>query len=129
MKFSTLRIYYLVTPVFFVLQYFFEINLRLVIPGDSENIIIVYYIICFAASFIVFKNMIVGSIFALIESSVNIFLLLLSVMLPIFNTGNIEPGTTSIKFGVSEIIHFMLVGSVLIYSFYMNPLLLGKKDR
>lgn len=126
MKLNTLHIYYLATPVFFILHYYFDINLRLSIPDAPESYLYTYYLICFLAGFIVFKSIVSGAIFSLIESSINIFLLLLGVMLPIFTIGNIETENTHINFGTSELIHFFIVGFILIKSFYLNPLITGK---
>ena len=125
MKFTTIRFYYLATPVFFILHQYFGINLRVSIPTGQDAWLYLYYIICFAASFIVFKSVIAGALFTIIESSVNILLLILSVWLPIINmgTGNMEQG---MQFGVQEIIHFLIVGTILLVGFYSNPLLTKK---
>ena len=129
MNFSAVQLYYLITPLFFILQINFDVNLRVAIPGNSESLVILYYVVCFFASFIVFKNIIVGYVFALIESSINVLLLLLSVMLPIFTLDVNHLESVSIKFGAAEILHFIIVGSVLVYSFYRNPLMGGRNKK
>lgn len=126
MKLNTLKIYYLATPIFFILHYYFNINLRLSLPVSAHNWIYIYYLICFLAGFIAFKNIIVGAVFSLVESSFNILLLLLSVMLPIFTLGITVAENTNITFGSSELLHFFIAGFVLLKSFYMNPLISQK---
>lgn len=123
MKLSTLHIYYLASPLFFILHYYLNINLRLSIPTASNDWVFIYYLVCFAASFVVFKSILIGAIFALIESSINILLLLLSVMLPIFTIGSGNIENINIDFGVPELMHFFIVGFILIKSFYLNPLM------
>ena len=111
------------TPVFFVLYYYFDLNLRLSIPGGQEYWTYLYYIICFSAGFIAFRNVMTGAIFSLIESSINILLLLLSVMMPVVNLAQLPMENIRMNFGVVEIIHFFIAGSVLLLSFYSNPLI------
>ncbi len=58
----------------------------------------------------------------LAESSVNIFLLVLGVLLPIFAAParlaeGLDPG---VGFGISRLINFFLSGSVLVLSFYRH---------
>ncbi len=122
MKLNTLQIYYLLSPLFFILHYFFDINLRLSIPGASEHWFFIYYLVCFVASFFVFKNAIAGALFSLFESALNILLLLLSVMLPVFTLASAAVDNVAFKFGVPELLHFFIVGFVLVKSFYVNPL-------
>lgn len=124
---KTLHIYYTATPVFFVLYYFFDINLRISIPGASDYWLYSYYLVCFIASFIVFKNITTGAIFALIESSINIFLLMLSVLTPILNFG-LNPENSSIVFGMPELIHFIIAMIIFSQSFYLNPIILKSRD-
>jgi hypothetical protein len=47
-------------------------------------------------------------------------------MLPIFNlAGNLDEMNT-FSFGVEEILHFLIAGSVLLLSFHLNPLMQRK---
>ena len=127
MNFKLLQIYYLATPVFFILYYFFDINLRLSIPGANDYWLYLYYLVVFIASFIVFKNITAGALFSLIESSINIFLLMLSVLMPVLNFG-LDPENSSIGFGLPELIHFLFAGSILLQSFYLNPIILKNRN-
>ncbi len=82
-----------------------------------------YYIVCFLAGFIAFNNVITGAVFSLIESSINILLLLLSVMMPVVDLAQHPMENIRMSFGVPEIIHFLIAGSILLLSFYSNPLI------
>jgi hypothetical protein len=86
-----------------------------------------YYLFCFFASFLVFNNPLTGALFSLFECSLNILLLILSIMLPIYYIGDNPLDGNSFNFGIAELIHFFLAGSVLLYSFYVNPLIMGRK--
>ena len=128
MPFNTLHLYYLATPVFFILHYAFDINLRIVIPGAPDGWLYAYYLFCFVAGFAAFKSELTGALFSLIESTVNILLLLLSVLLPIYTLGDGAAGFGIMPFGVPELVHFFIAGSILLYSFYRNPLVAGSND-
>ena len=126
-----LKYYYLATPVFVAIEYLFGLDIRLEVPGDSQLVSLVYYGICFLAGFVFFNNQFTAAIFSLLECSVNILLLLLSIMWPIINLGNeIDAGvTTEFRFGVVELLHFLMVGGVLLASFYLNPLMSRQKNK
>ena len=122
MQFNTLHIYYLLTPVFFLLHFGFGVNLRSSIPGVADAWLYAYYALCFLAGFIAFRKAVTGALFSLLESSVNIMLLLLSVLMPIYTVGNSPDGIAAAHFGLAELIHFLIAGTILLISFYRNPL-------
>ncbi len=123
MKIDALRIYYLATPLFLILHYYFDLNLRVSIPGMPGGWILGYYFVCFAGGFVAFKSNVTGALFSLVESSVNILLLMLSILLPIYTIGSNPAEGIDFSFGTAELFHFLIVGSILLRSFYMNPLL------
>jgi hypothetical protein len=92
----------------------------------ASRLLRVYYLACFGAGFVAFRNVVSGAVFSLVESSINIFLLILSVMLPVFTLGDREVADVRAGFGAAELLHFLIVGSVLLHSFYLNPLITGK---
>lgn len=120
-KDNFLQVYYFVTPIFFIFEYFFGFNIRVKLPADFAFLNYIYYIICFLGAFLFFKYKVGAAIFSLVECSINIFTLLLSVMLPVFMLGSMD--TTEIIFGKIEIIHFLIAGIFLIISFRENPLI------
>ena len=123
MHVNTLQVYYLATPVFFILHFIFDINLRISIPGAHDSWLYMYYALCFVAGFIAFNTVITGAVFSLIESTINILLLLLSVLMPIYNIGHVAGENGGIAFGLPELVHFFIAGSILLVSFYQNPLI------
>lgn len=120
-----LRLYYLFTPLFAVLDFGFGIDIRFRIPWDYDTVSILYYAACFLGGLFAFKNRLAAALFGLFECSFNILLLLLSVMWPIAMLGeNIENGAAPLfRFGPEELAQFMIEGSVLAYSFYLSPLI------
>ena len=51
-----LKSYYLLTPLFAAADIFFDVNIRINIPGGHASIEYAYYFICFFSSFFVFKT-------------------------------------------------------------------------
>lgn len=84
-----------------------------------------YYGLCFVAGFLVLKSDLLAALTALLECSVNILLLLLSVLAPLLTIGvQVEAGNdVTYTFGVAELIHFAIVGCMLVLAFYQNPLM------
>lgn len=124
-----LKYYYLLTPVFAAADIFFNVNLRINIPGGHESIEYAYYLVCFFASFFVFRNALSAALFCLFECVINILLLALSVMWPLITLGGtIDSAVQSqFKFGITELLHFIIAGGVLLYCFYTNPLIFKSK--
>ena len=122
MQFNTLHVYYLSTPVFFLLHFGFDVNLRISIPVIADAWLYAYYALCFLAGFVAFRNAVTGALFSLLESSVNISLWLLSVLMPIYTIGNNPDGIGAAHFGLAELFHFLIAGTILMISFYCNPL-------
>ncbi len=126
-KNELIRLYYFVTPLFFAVDLLFGVNFRITIPGsEGDTFYYLYIAACFILGSFVFKSPLSSSLFGLAESSVNILLLLLSVMLPIFKLAENLDAINSFSFGLQEIIHFLIAGSILILSFHLNPLMHGK---
>lgn len=126
-KNELIRLYYFVTPLFFAMDLLFGVNFRITIPGsEGDTFYYLYIAACFILGSFVFKSPLSSSLFGLAESSVNILLLLLSVMLPIFKLAENLDAINSFSFGLQEIIHFLIAGSILILSFHLNPLMHGK---
>ena len=115
--------YYLATPAFMLVEWLAGLNLRVSIPWGGDLLTYLYMAACFVLGGFILKKPSYLNLFALIESSVNLFLLVLSVYLPIIAVtgGPGEAGTFT--FGIAELIHFVIVGSILLYVFYSNPLM------
>jgi hypothetical protein len=116
------RTYYLLTPLFALLAYAADINIRLQTPWESGLFDAFYYLVCFAAPFFVFRTPVMGALFSQLECSANILLLLLSVMLPVLTAGEkLASGEPlAFEFGPAQLVHFILVGGVLAWVFHQN---------
>ena len=124
-----LRFYYLVTPLFLIVDLVFGFDLRVSLPSDQPEYKLIYYAICFAAGFTAFGSEIAAASFSLVESVVNLLLLILTVYWPIVTIGeSVETGNVGrFGFGLVELMHFLIVGSVLLISFYSNPLIASRR--
>lgn len=108
------RIYYIATPLFLLLEIMMATKLRAMIPDDYGNLYYLYYALCFVLGGFVFTRGLAALFFAVIESGINLFILFASVMIPVFNIAS-DPANVSFRFGVPQLINFLLVGSILIY--------------
>lgn len=123
-KNELIRLYYFVTPLFFAVDLLFGVNFRITIPGsEGDTFYYLYIAACFILGSFVFKSPLSSSLFGLAESSINILLLLLSIMLPIFSLAENLDTMNSFSFGTQEIIHFLIAGTILMLSFHLNPLI------
>jgi len=118
--------YYLATPVFLVIDLLLDQNYRVSIPWGADSFAYIYMALCFIVGGIILKNSSLLHYFTLIESSLNIFLLMLSVYLSIFALAGRSENGGPFTFGTEELIHFALVGSILLTTFYNNKLIRKK---
>ena len=120
-----LQFYYLATPLFIFVGWLFEMNIRVTIPGGSDSQYYIYYGICLVASVLTLKSDLLAALIALLECSVNILLLLLSVLWPLYHLGDqiTEGNNGAFVFGTAELVHFGIAGTILAIAFYQNPLL------
>ena len=123
-----LSLYYLATPVFVAAELLFDAKLRIVIPWAGDSMEYWYMGLCFVLGGFVFKKGVAQSIFVLIECSLNILLLIASVYMSIMSLAENPQTMNGFTFGLTELSHLFIVGSILIASFYSNPIiLLGNK--
>ena len=115
--------YYLATPLFLVIDLLLDQNYRVAIPWGADSLAYIYMILCFIVGGLILKNSSLLNVFTLIESSLNIFLLILSVYLSIFALAGRPEQSGAFRFGTQELIHFAVVGSMFLYSFYSNKLI------
>ena len=115
--------YYLATPIFMLVELLIAPNVRVTIPWGESYFVYIYMGLCFGVGGFVLKKQTHINVFALFESSVNIFLLVLSIYLPIISIADNPESEVTFKFGVIEIVHFAIVAFTLLYVFYGNPLI------
>ena len=125
-KTSILSKYFLISPLFILFELVLDLHIRVVLPWSGDYLTYIYLAVCFVFG-VVLKNQILLNLFALIESSVNIILLFKSVYIPVFTMAHNLDSADVIKIGIDNVIHFVIVGAVLLYAFYTNPLI--KKSR
>ena len=120
-----LQFYYLLTPVYFLLDYGVWFNIRTAGLDHDPVWKYGYYAFCFAngGAMVVWPK--ISSVSSLIECSVNFTMLVMGIMLPIFRMSDeiILNGTISNPVTAPQVINFLSTGSMLLISFYKNPLI------
>jgi len=112
------KYYYYITPLFFFLDYVWGYEFR--IAGLSDPLHRYYYYgFCVLCGLICYFQPVLSNLVTLIESSINILVLIFSVMLPIIMIGNLEE-QNGVAIGLSgqRLVNFVLTGSILLYDFY-----------
>lgn len=120
------QFYYLLTPVFVLLEWWWGFNIRLSLPEDWLFIFYPYLLISFILGGFVLTSKLASALFGLMESSISILLLVLSVMWPILAQAGAQSGQGGL-FTLEKLLNFCLVGGYLLYCFYSNPIILGRK--
>jgi hypothetical protein len=117
---SLLRSYYWSTPVFFVLDRFFGLNVRVSDFIGSPGWRLVYYLFCVGCLFILLKRPHWGPFAGLFESSVNLFTLMSGILFPIWNAEAAGPAAVALEPPVTpeRVVHFLLAGTMCLVSFY-----------
>ena len=120
-----LRVYYLSTPVFIILDIAGDLSVRASGLDTKPTLKYLYYAVCFALGLLCRRSGAMAPVFGLIESSINVLLLVLSVMLPIYETASrVAEGAAMIQpFGPQFFANFAISAVVLCICFYSNPLL------
>ena len=114
-----LRLYYLVTPLFAALDLLVGISIRA--AGIASPIWrAAYYVFAFGCWLALRRRPSWAPVIGVGESSVNLLLLILSVLGPIFAAPLVvaEGGDPAISFGVGRLFNFVLAGTVLILGFH-----------
>ncbi|GAA6150731.1 hypothetical protein [Pseudoteredinibacter isoporae] len=125
---ALINLYYWLSPVFLILYSSAGLDMRISIPGASPAWHYLYLGACFLLPCVLIKRPTARALFALGESSVNIFLLLYGLLnryfqqLDALSNGMEGPGIIN----STDILHFALAASVLALGFYGNPLVRTK---
>jgi hypothetical protein len=84
-----------------------------------------YYGACFLAGILFFRHEVFSAVFGLLESVLNIFLLIWSIMGPYYNA--IQKAAEGEPIGnpmsMDRLLNFAIAGAVLLVCFYRNPLI------
>lgn len=123
-----IALYYLATPAFAALDLLVGVSIRAA-GLESTAWRLVYYGFVFAGWLALRYRPDWTPFVGIGESSVNLFLLILSVMGPIFAAPLIvaEGGDPDIAFGPGRIFNFLLVGTVLIMSVHAHQRRLARR--
>jgi len=118
------RGYYFLTPAFILLDYAFGVNLRMapIVPPGWK---LPYYVVCMGIALLMAWKPLLSHFMALLECSLNILLLILSLFLPVYHLMNAigDPGTETPLLTMGMVVNFILSGIVWTIAFYANPLL------
>ncbi len=113
-----IRAYYLVTPLFVILDILFGFTFRasgLTLPEYRY----LYYGFCLLCALGCFFQVRYTALIAIAESSVNLLILLLGIMLPVIHLGNLQGETgAAILINSDNILNFMITGLVLVGVFH-----------
>jgi len=117
-----LKLYYYITPLFLLIDLLWEQVFR--VAGFNDPIYRYYYYgVCTFCALVCYLKPRFLTLITLMESSVNMMILIFSVMLPIFSAGNmLENGNNEIGLSGQRLINFILMGSLISYSFYSSQL-------
>lgn len=118
--------YYYLTPLFFIADFLWDQSFRVAGLGDPVYRHY-YYGFCLACAMVCYLTPRLSSLVTLFESSINMAILVLGIMLPVINAGNtLEAGGSEIGLSVQRLINFIFAGSLICYSFYNS--LAGLKE-
>ena len=119
-RYRLLRIYYLATPVFFLIDLIFHAPVRAAfLPRPEQRW--AYYAFCLACGVVARARPALTRPIAFSESCVNLLLLALSVMMPIWSLlDTIETAAGPPPFGPARLANFMLSAAILLLAFYRN---------
>ncbi len=118
---ALIQAYYLGTPIFWVLDVALHAPIRAAaLPDPGWRL--VYYAFAMGCGLLARWRPHLTPFIGLAESSVNLLLLVLSVLLPIFTLPALvaEGADVSVPFGPAQLFNVVLSGSMLVISFYRN---------
>jgi len=121
-----LAFYYFVTPVYLLSDFAFGLNLRVSFLAAAPGLRIFYYLVCFTCGL-----MSLGRyrrylpLAGLVECTLNILLLVLSVMIPVVTLPSrfMAQEDAGLPFSIPFFVNFVVSGIFFIYAFYTNPIL------
>jgi hypothetical protein len=121
----TLQIYYLATPLFWLIDLWWSADLRVAALDAWPTAKTLYYLACCGLAVLGVAAPRLTCLAGLLESSVNILLLLTSLLATYLATleSAAVGSLTDSPLTLSKMANFLVVGTMLAISFYANPLL------
>jgi len=132
-RYAIPRWYYLMTPVFIVLDYAVGVNVRTAaldaMPGPKN----LYYGFCILCGVVVFVRPRVSMVVAIVESSIIILITLRSLLLPfltvVVNASDLGGDWSLIEaFDLKMAINLVIAGTIAVLAFRMNVKALTGRD-
>lgn len=118
-----IRYYYLSSPLYLIFDLLFASRFRVYIPDDYAGFYYPYLFLSFFLGGFLFKSSLASSLFAILESSFCLFLLILSIWLPTVTSATDPELVKPVSFGTDQLINFALCSFILLFGFYTNPLI------
>jgi hypothetical protein len=112
-------VYYLATPAFALCDWIFDWNVRVAALDGHPALKNSYYAICTAAGVLTYWRPSLSRVVGLAESSVNILLLVLGVMLPYYSLiGSFNGEQAFMPFTPARVLNFLISGFMWVRVFY-----------
>ena len=118
-RIGLIRGYYLASPLFFVLGWWWGVELRVTfLPDPGKRF--AYYLFISGLGFLTHFRPATGPFVALGESVLNLFLIMAWILLPIYSLGDpLAGGVPGVPYTPTEVlINGGLAGSVFLFGFY-----------
>jgi hypothetical protein len=113
--------YYLATPLFAICDWVFHWNVRVAALDARPALKNVYYLICTAAGVVTYWKPSLAWAVGLAESSVNILLLILGVMLPYWaGISGFTGEQVFVPFTATKVLNFLISGFMWVNVFYRS---------
>jgi hypothetical protein len=127
-RYRLLQLYYCGTPIFLLLDLLFGANIRVTALEYYPVLKYGYYLLCLGCGILTWIVPPLSAVVGLIESSVNILLLILGVLGPYFQLFEqlmSQQTVESVGMTPTLLMNFAISGTIWTISFYRNPLLSG----
>jgi len=123
-----LALYYLATPLFLVVDFLLGFNVRVSFLAAAPGLRIFYYAVCFGCGLLSlgrFRRFL--PLAGLVECTLNIVLLVLSIMIPVISLpARVFAGEAiCLPFTTTFFVNFLISTVFFLYAFYGNPIVRG----
>jgi len=118
---ALLRLYYWATPLFFLADHVWGVSVRAsFLPGSGSRLI--YYGFCIACAVAIHRWPGSAPWVGMGESAVNLLLLVLGIMLPIYGLQDavLDGGPLLLPLTGARLVNVLLTGTILIHAFHRN---------
>jgi hypothetical protein len=112
--------YYLLTPLFWLIDWTYGANVRVVALQDSEGWRALYYVLCMAGGLALWVRPLWSDLLGLLECSIALLLLILGILLPYWRLADQIAADRFVAnpYTPELVINFVLAGTVWLIAFY-----------